>query len=57
MYDGYGDTGHNRKIPEKLRDEMPEVDEFMPIEEVGFDHPPVRTDKLHAWLPHIKRMQ
>ena len=39
------------KFLKKLRDEMPEVDEFMPIEEVGFDHPPVRTDKLHAWLP------
>ncbi|MBI4973941.1 MiaB/RimO family radical SAM methylthiotransferase [Candidatus Roizmanbacteria bacterium] len=39
------------KYLKKLRDEMPEVDEFMPIEEVGFDHPPVRTDKLHAWLP------
>lgn len=39
------------KFLKKLRDEMPQVDEFMPIEEVGFDHPPARTDKLHAWLP------
>lgn len=30
---------------------MPLVDEFMPIEEVGFDHAPVRTDRFHAWVP------
>jgi len=30
---------------------MPEVDEFMPIEEVGFDTEPVRTTKEIAWVP------
>jgi tRNA-2-methylthio-N6-dimethylallyladenosine synthase len=35
----------------RIRKIMPEVDEFMPIEEVGFDHPPVRQDKVHALIP------
>ena len=35
----------------KLRKQMPEVDEFMPIEEIGFDNPPLRHDLKHAWLP------
>jgi tRNA-2-methylthio-N6-dimethylallyladenosine synthase len=30
---------------------MPEVDEFIPIEEVGFDNAPLRTDKISAWVP------
>jgi len=34
-----------------LRQKMPAVDEFLPIEEVGFDHAPVRTDSIHAWVP------
>ncbi len=34
-----------------LKKKMPSVDEFLPIEEVGFDHAPVRTDKAHAWVP------
>ncbi|OGK62176.1 hypothetical protein A2334_04965 [Candidatus Roizmanbacteria bacterium RIFOXYB2_FULL_38_10] len=36
---------------QKLHKQMPEVDEFMPIEEVGFDHPPLRGDLKHAWVP------
>ncbi|MCX7956014.1 MAG: radical SAM protein [Patescibacteria group bacterium] len=39
------------KILSKLRERMPEVDEFMPIEEVGFDNEPIRIDKIHAWIP------
>ncbi len=35
----------------RLKDIMPQVDEFMPIEEVGFDHPPVRTNDKSAWVP------
>ncbi|NTU46629.1 radical SAM protein [Candidatus Roizmanbacteria bacterium] len=35
----------------KIRERMPEVDEFMPIEEVGFDLEPVRIEKKHAWVP------
>jgi len=30
---------------------MPLVDEFLPIEEVGFDHAPLRTDREHALVP------
>ncbi|MCX7880888.1 MAG: MiaB/RimO family radical SAM methylthiotransferase [Patescibacteria group bacterium] len=41
-------TGKLLKI---LKERMPEVDEFMPIEEVGFDFAPLRTDKTHAWIP------
>ncbi len=35
----------------KIRSRMPEVDEFMPIEEVGFDNQPVRQDSINAWVP------
>ncbi len=34
-----------------LRKKMPAVDEFLPIEEVGFDHAPVRSDRTHALVP------
>ena len=34
-----------------LKKKMPSVDEFLPIEEVGFDHAPIRTDSSHAWVP------
>ncbi len=34
-----------------LKKKMPAVDEFLPIEEVGFDHAPIRTDKNHALVP------
>jgi tRNA-2-methylthio-N6-dimethylallyladenosine synthase len=30
---------------------MPDVDEFLPIEEVGFDNEPVRQNQTHAWVP------
>lgn len=39
------------KMLDSLRKKMPAVDEFLPIEEVGFDHAPIRTDKDHAWVP------
>lgn len=39
------------KYLEKIRRVMPQVDEFMPIEEVGFDNQPVRQDKINAWVP------
>lgn len=35
----------------KIRETMPEVDEFLPVEEVGFDNVPVRSDKINAWVP------
>ena len=34
-----------------LKKRMPEVDEFLPLEEVGFDYPALRSDKTHAWVP------
>ncbi len=34
-----------------LKKKMPMVDEFLPIEEVGFDYAPVRTNPHHAWVP------
>lgn len=34
-----------------IRKRMPAVDEFLPIEEVGFDHAPLRCDKTNAWVP------
>lgn len=34
-----------------LKSKMPNADEFMPIEEVGFNLQPVRTDKISAWVP------
>lgn len=39
------------KFLKKIRHAMPAVDEFMPIEEVGFDFAPVRTSKTSAWVP------
>lgn len=39
------------KYLQRLRKIMPEVDEFMPIEEVGFDNQPIRQDKISAWIP------
>ncbi len=35
----------------KIKERMPSVDEFLPIEEVGFDNAPVRTNNTHAWVP------
>lgn len=35
----------------KLKRILPDVDEFMPIEEVGFDHAPIRTNATSAWVP------
>lgn len=39
------------KFFKKIRDLMPSVDEFLPIEEVGFDNDPIRTNLKHAWVP------
>ncbi len=39
------------KMLSQLQKKMPLVDEFLPIEEVGFDNAPIRTDKKHAWVP------
>ncbi|MBI3282653.1 MiaB/RimO family radical SAM methylthiotransferase [Candidatus Curtissbacteria bacterium] len=34
-----------------LKKRMPEVDEFLPLEEVGFDYPALRSDVTHSWVP------
>jgi tRNA-2-methylthio-N6-dimethylallyladenosine synthase len=39
------------KFLKLLKKKMPMVDEFLPIEEIGFDYSPLRTDKLHALVP------
>jgi tRNA-2-methylthio-N6-dimethylallyladenosine synthase len=39
------------KYLKTLKSRMVNADEFMPIEEVGFNLPPVRTDKVSAWVP------
>ncbi len=39
------------KYIKALKKRMPEVDEFLPLEEVGFDYPALRSDVKHAWVP------
>lgn len=39
------------KYLKDLRKRMPEVDEFLPLEEVGFDYPALRNDVAHSWVP------
>lgn len=39
------------KFLNKIKKAMPAVDEFMPIEEVGFDNEPVRQNQTEAWVP------
>ncbi|KKQ23357.1 MAG: RNA modification enzyme, MiaB family [Candidatus Roizmanbacteria bacterium GW2011_GWC2_37_13] len=39
------------KYLRKIRETMPEVDEFLPIEEIGFDNAPLRQDRINAWIP------
>ena len=39
------------KMLKALKRKMPAVDEFLPIEEVGFDYAPIRTRTHHAWIP------
>ena len=39
------------KFMKLIRKRMPYVDEFLAIEEVGFDHPPLRSDTVNAWVP------
>lgn len=39
------------KFFSKIRARLPDVDDFMPIEEVGFDSEPVRQSQTHAWVP------
>ena len=34
-----------------IKKKLPQVDEFLPIEEIGFGYPQLRTDKFHALVP------
>ncbi|KKR58205.1 MAG: (Dimethylallyl)adenosine tRNA methylthiotransferase MiaB [Candidatus Curtissbacteria bacterium GW2011_GWA1_40_47] len=34
-----------------LHKRIPQVDEFLPLEEVGFNYPALRSDATHAWIP------
>lgn len=35
----------------KLHEQLPEVDEFVPIEEIGFEYTPLRSSSRHALVP------
>src|SRR5450759_1506287 len=39
------------KMLRELKKKLPTVDEFLPIEEVGFEYAPARTDSKHALVP------
>lgn len=39
------------KFLKLIRKRLPQVDEFLPIEEVGFDHAPIRREAVHALVP------
>ncbi len=39
------------KYLDRIRKIMPEVDEFLPIEEIGFDNQPVRQNNVIGWVP------
>lgn len=39
------------KLYKQIKNKMPGVDEFLPIEEVGFDYPPLRGNNRHALIP------
>ncbi|MBU1885683.1 MiaB/RimO family radical SAM methylthiotransferase [Patescibacteria group bacterium] len=36
---------------QKLLEMMPEIDEILPVNEVGFNQAAIRKDKKHAWIP------
>lgn len=48
---GMATRDESGKYINALRKRMPEVDEFLPLEEVGFDYPALRNDVTHAWVP------
>ncbi len=39
------------KFMRLIKKRLPNVDEFLPIEEVGFDHTPLRVDNINALVP------
>lgn len=39
------------KFMRQIRKRLPQVDQFLNINEIGFDIKPQRDDKTHAWIP------
>ena len=48
---GMATRDESGKYLRDLRKRMPEVDEFLPLEEVGFDYPALRNEVAKAWVP------
>lgn len=48
---GMATRDESGKYIKDLRKRMPEVDEFLPLEEVGFNYPALRSDVTHSWVP------
>ncbi len=48
---GMATRDESGKYIKALKRRMPEVDEFLPLEEVGFDYPALRSDVTHSWVP------
>ena len=48
---GMATRDESGKYLRDLRHRMPEVDEFLPLEEVGFGYPALRNDVSKAWVP------
>src|SRR3989344_3565670 len=48
---GMATRDESGKYIKALRQRMPEVDEFLPLEEVGFDYPALRNEVEKAWVP------
>lgn len=48
---GMASRDETGKYIKALKKRMPEVDEFLPLEEVGFDYPALRSDVSHSWVP------
>src|SRR3989344_6405368 len=48
---GMATRDESGKYLRDLRKRMPEVDEFLPLEEVGFDYPALRNEFEKAWVP------
>lgn len=48
---GMASRDESGKYLKALKKRMPEVDEFLPLDEVGFDYPALRSDPKHAWVP------
>lgn len=48
---GMATRDESGKYIKTLKRRIPEVDEFLPLEEVGFDYPALRSTVTHSWVP------